>query len=112
MKSQFNYTQGMHFSRGRLRGHRNGQGLSQVEVGARAGIHPDTIAAFEQGNLAPDDAMVIDLADALGVSPRSLRSASGNWCEDYVDAALTHAEPLATQDVDRAAHALRGAHRA
>lgn len=112
MKSQVNYTEDMHFSRGRLRGHRNGLGLSQIELGHRAGLHPDTLAAFEQGDLAPSDSIVIDLADALGVSPRSLRSATGNWCEDYVDAALTHAQPLAAQDVDRAAHALRGAHRA
>lgn len=112
MKSEVSYTRGMHFSRGRLRGHRNGLGLSQVELGARAGIDPDTLAAFEQGDLAPGDATVFALAEALGVPVRSLRSITGNWCEDYVDAALSHAEPLATQDVDRAAHALRGAHRA
>ena len=102
----------MHFSRGRLRGHRNGLGLSQVELGARSGVDPDTIAAFEQGNLAPGDLTLQRLADALGVPLRSLRSISGNSCEDYVDAALSHAQPLAQQDVDRAAHALRGAHRA
>lgn len=98
----------MNFSRGRLRGHRNGLGLSQVELGVRAGISADDVAAYEQGDRVPGAATLVDLADALGVSPRSLRSISANWCEDYVDAALSHAEPLEPQDVDRAAHALRG----
>lgn len=107
MKSQVNYTGAMNFSRGRLRGHRNGLGLSQVELGARVGIPADHVAEYEQGDRIPDPLTQDALAAALGISPRSLRSVSANWAEDYVDAALSHAQPLQPQDIDRAAHALR-----
>ena len=54
-----------------LRDLRTRRGLSVRQLAARSGVHYTTLSRFENG-LAPREAHVRALADALGVSPRTL----------------------------------------
>jgi transcriptional regulator with XRE-family HTH domain len=50
-----------------LRRVREGKGLTQKELGDAAGIHPNTVAKLERGEMEPSWQMVLALATALGV---------------------------------------------
>jgi len=52
----------------RLRAARIMQGLSQLEVGKKAGLQPSAISHFETGARKPSFDNFCRLADALGVS--------------------------------------------
>ena len=52
----------------RLRELRLAAGISQAELGFRAGLHPGTIAQLEQEGAQPTWPTVRALADALGVT--------------------------------------------
>jgi transcriptional regulator with XRE-family HTH domain len=55
-----------HFA-GRLRELREAMGWSQQELGERVGLHMQTVSRFERGTLMPTWAVVLALAEALGV---------------------------------------------
>src|SRR3954469_17799389 len=48
-------------------------GLTQEELGTRAGIHKLTVAKYEQGLREPTWAVAMAICDALGVSCETLR---------------------------------------
>jgi transcriptional regulator with XRE-family HTH domain len=59
----------------RLRNLREAAGLSQVQLGERAGgIAYQTIAKYERGEMVPNWPTVLDLAEALGVSTEEFRT--------------------------------------
>jgi XRE family transcriptional regulator, fatty acid utilization regulator len=59
---------------GRLRALREAAGLTQLQLGDRAGCHTMTIAKLEAGTQEPAWPLVLQLADALGVSTEEFRS--------------------------------------
>jgi transcriptional regulator with XRE-family HTH domain len=61
----------------RLKELREGAGLTQQQLGERAGMHKLTVAKLEQGIREPGWATVQALADALGVSCEAFREAPG-----------------------------------
>lgn len=56
----------------RLRRHRTDQGLSQFELGVKAGVHPQLISDTERGRRFPSDITRSKLAHALGLDPADL----------------------------------------
>lgn len=50
-----------------LREAREGEGLTQQELGARTGVHRNYIGGIERGERRPTVAKVAELADALGM---------------------------------------------
>lgn len=57
---------------GRLRFHRERQGLSKAALARRAGVHEDTVYRIEVGKRFPGEGTVGQLARALGVAPHEL----------------------------------------
>lgn len=55
-----------------LRACRERLGISQEELGFRAGIHPSGVGRYELGSKVPLIATFIRLAGALGVTPNEL----------------------------------------
>ncbi len=50
-----------------LREAREGEGLTQQELGARSGVHRNYIGGIERGERRPTVAKIAELADALGM---------------------------------------------
>ena len=61
----------------RLKELREGAGLTQQQLGERAGMHKLSVAKLEQGLREPSWATVQALADALGVVCEAFRVAPG-----------------------------------
>lgn len=96
----------MHFSRARLRGHRNGLGLAEATLAERVGLTPERYADVESGAVEPNELLVADLARALGVPLFELHAIDATWEEDYADAVLQHLGPMSTEEVARVARTL------
>ena len=56
-----------------IRLQRQGRGLSQIDLGRRAGLSQATISAVERGDVAPTPRTMHALAAAFGVAPSVLR---------------------------------------
>jgi transcriptional regulator with XRE-family HTH domain len=100
---------------GYLKGLREGQGLSQIQVAAEVGrrlsraVQPTTIWRIESGRNTPGSDMLIAILDYLGGSVKDLGrlatdpAASGadgyQTALDYLKAAATHATPEQRQAV-------------
>lgn len=97
----------MTFSRARLKGHRDGQGLSMRVLADRVALCDDAYAEIERGEEEPSVALVSDLAKALQVPVSALESPEDTpYFTDYANAFLAYAPPLSEADLIRAAHAL------
>lgn len=95
----------MHFSRGRLRGHRHGQALSAGEVADHAGLSTERFHDIEFGDITPTAAEVEALALALRLLPSELYG-EGEWVAEYIDSATTYAKPMTESDIEAAARAI------
>lgn len=51
---------------------REARGLSQTQLGKKAGIDQPSMSRFERGTRRPSTAQTVALADALGIDPREL----------------------------------------
>lgn len=104
------YTKGMHFSRARLRGHRDGQGLTIGVVAERAHLSPIDYARMEAGELVPTDVQLVLLAAAMNVLPQQLlrEGPESTWADEYADAAISHLDPMSSEEVARVAKVLGG----
>ena len=56
----------------RLKEIRAGRGLTQAELGDRVGVSQRVVAYYEQDDAQPPGALLVDLAQALGVSADEL----------------------------------------
>ncbi|WP_440568348.1 helix-turn-helix domain-containing protein [Stenotrophomonas sp. STK17_22] len=68
-----------------LRNARERAGLTQRELGERAGVNFSQISRYEQGIALPRPGMLLKLADALGVTPEFLRKGEDLVHVDMVD---------------------------
>jgi transcriptional regulator with XRE-family HTH domain len=65
-----------------LRSIRQEKGLTQKQLGEAAGLHPNSIAKLERGEVEPSWQVVIAVSAALGVT-----------CQDFTSAAQPDAAP-------------------
>jgi transcriptional regulator with XRE-family HTH domain len=99
----------MHFSRARLRGHRDGQRRSQRAVAEAAGLSTVDYELIELGAQRPDEAQQQALADALGIpfSQLSIPDGPEQYVQEYLRAVLIYGAPMSDESVQRVAEALR-----
>lgn len=105
MKPRSSYIYYMHFSPARLRGHRDGLGLTQEQLARRVALHRLDYHLIEDGVLAPSKALAAALAHALDLPAHEL-DRTGTYEEDYAAAVLQHVEPMTAEDIAQAADAI------
>jgi len=96
----------MHFSRARLRGHRDGQKRSERAVAEAAGLACVDYELIELGVQRPTDDQERALAKALGVDVANLWSESEDYWSNYAETVLSYAAPLPDADVEACAQLL------
>lgn len=95
------------FSPDRLRGHRNGRGLTRAEVGTAIGRSAGTIASYEDGRSLPTAPALVRLAQVYRVSIDDFYARFDDQIEDYVDAVAQHCKPLTDAEIATVATVLR-----
>ena len=98
----------MHFSRARLRGHRDGQRRSQRAVAEAACLSTVDYELIELGVLRPTESQEQALADALHLDLAELCSPqeTADYWSDYADTVMSYAPPLSDADVEAVAQLL------
>jgi transcriptional regulator with XRE-family HTH domain len=101
------------FSRDRLRGHRNGLGLSLADLSERTDptINMHTIKSYETGRAEPPAHRLGVLADALGIAIDDLYTQHDDRVRDYCAAVASHGPPMSEESLDAAATVLRSIRR-
>jgi transcriptional regulator with XRE-family HTH domain len=100
----------MHFSRARLRGHRDGQKRPESAVAEAAGLSAAEYQLIELGRLRPTEGQELALADALGVPVDELHYAGcvpEDYGRHYIQAVLQYGAPMSDETVQRVAGVLR-----
>lgn len=95
------------FSRDRMRGHRDGLGLTLTDLGRRTGINPNTLRSYESGKAEPPARRLGVLAEALDVHIDDLYGQHGDPIRDYCAAVAAHGPPMSDQAITNAATVLR-----
>lgn len=95
------------FSRQRLRGHRDGRGMSRADLAGAAERTQAAVKSYEDGVCQPPAGALIALADALGVTVDDLYSRHDDSVEDYLDAVASHCRPLTDTELEAAAVVFR-----
>lgn len=96
------------FSRQRLRGLRNGAGLSRQALAARVGYSIADVTAWETDDgSTPSPETIAALADALRVTPGDLDQVHDDPVQEYVSGVLHDAPPLPDDALEAAARVLR-----
>lgn len=95
------------FSPDRVRGHRNGRGLTREQVAAHIGLTVAAIRTYEQGLCQPKARALALLAELFGVPIGDLYVRHDDPFEDYVDAVVSHMPPLTDGEIKAAAAVLR-----
>jgi transcriptional regulator with XRE-family HTH domain len=80
----------------RLRARREALGMSQADLGEKAGITPNYVGVLERGLKLPTLDTLVALAKALGVPASELlgEARPDPWLEDVVTAAAAMPKPL------------------
>lgn len=100
-------TTGQQFSRDRVRGHRNGLGLSHAEVGAAIGRTEAVVKSYEDGAAQPPAGVLAALAEMFGTTVDDLYSKRDDPVADYVNTVAAHCRPLTDAELEGAATVLR-----
>lgn len=94
-------------SRQRLRGHRNGTGLSPAEVAERIGCAESDVRAWEAGELSPAPVTLRVLAQLYACPEDGFVRRRDGDAADYIDAVVSHMAPLGDDDLRSVASVLR-----
>lgn len=85
----------------RLRTMRERQGLSQSELGKRAGLSPAAISQLENGERRPNFSTLVNLSQALGTTPDALLGVTSHETEEpELKALFRNLEGLSGNDID------------
>ena len=76
------------------------RGLTQAELGARAGIAPGAVSHFETGQRLPSLESLVKLADALECSVDSLLGRDSNASREAVDPIFVRASRADSDTLD------------
>jgi DNA-binding XRE family transcriptional regulator len=95
------------FSRDRLRGHRNGTGLTRAQVAAHIGRTEAAYKSYEAGTAEPPARMLAALAELFGVAIDDLYQQRDDPVADYASAVAKHCRPLTDAELDAVAVVLR-----
>jgi transcriptional regulator with XRE-family HTH domain len=86
--------------RSNLAGQRERRGLTQAELGAKAGIAPGAVSHFETGQRVPSIESLVKLADALECSVDSLLGRASNEDRPLVDPIFVRASRADSETLD------------
>lgn len=97
------------FCRHRVRGHRQGMGLSLSDVAQSIGRTESAVRSYETGVSRPSVAILGALAKLFGVPTDDLyqKCEDPSGVEDYVGALVQHMAPLSDGEIKAAAAVLR-----
>ncbi|HTF52206.1 MAG TPA: helix-turn-helix transcriptional regulator [Pseudonocardia sp.] len=95
------------FSGDRLRGHRNGLGRGLADVAEKVGCTVEELESFEAARGEPTPELLAAIAAELGQPIRELHARNSVGQDDYMDAVLSHADPLSDDDLRSIALVMR-----